>query len=204
LSAGKGPIPQGDDGLSRKSAEPGNASYYYSYPRLPAAGEIRIGRERVAVAGTAWMDREWSTSALADDQVGWDWFSIQLTDGRELMFYRLRRRDGSVDPMSAGSLVAASGEVVRLSSEDVELEPEDYWESPQAARYPVRWRMRLPKERLDLEVAAYVLDQEHRHSFRYWEGAVSVRGIEGEEPISGDGYLEMTGYGSEGASSIAR
>ena len=86
------PVPQGDRGLSAKSAEPGNASYYYSLPRLAAAGTLRLGPERLAVTGQAWMDREWSTSSLAPGEVGWDWFGLQLDDGWELMLYRLRRR----------------------------------------------------------------------------------------------------------------
>ena len=109
LQAGKPPVLQGDRGLSRKSAEPGNASYYYSLTRMPAAGTVRVGGERFAVTGDAWMDREWSTSSLAADQVGWDWFALQLADGSDLMLYRLRRKDGSADPASSGTVIAPDG-----------------------------------------------------------------------------------------------
>ncbi|HXU46332.1 MAG TPA: carotenoid 1,2-hydratase, partial [Thermoanaerobaculia bacterium] len=107
LDQGKPPVLEGDRGLSQKSAAPGQASYYYSLPRMPARGDIRLGGESFAVSGLAWLDREWSTSALAADQVGWDWLALQLDDGRELMLYRLRRRDGSADPASRATLILA-------------------------------------------------------------------------------------------------
>ena len=141
------------------------------------------------------MDREWSTSALAEDQAGWDWFSVQLDDATELMFYQLRRRDGSADPHSAGALVDRQGRKRQLAAHDVELEPIDYWINPQGTRYPIRWRLRIPSEEMTLEVDAYVLNQELNHSVRYWEGAVSVHGMRGRQPVAGNGYLEMTGYG---------
>src|SRR5919108_4337013 len=104
LMTDKPPILHGDGGLSRKGPEPGNASYYYSFTRMAATGTVRVGAETLDVSGRAWMDREWSTSALGPDLAGWDWFAIQLDDGRDLMFYLLRRRDGAIDPFSAGTL----------------------------------------------------------------------------------------------------
>ena len=105
---------QGDRGLSQKNAEPGNASYYYSYTRLPTQGLVRVGDHSFAVSGASWLDREWSTSALGPDQRGWDWFALQLDDGRDFMFYRLRRNDGSMDPFSRGVLVEAGGQALSL------------------------------------------------------------------------------------------
>lgn len=186
---------QGEQGLSQKSDEPGNASYYYSFTRLTVNGRLKIRKgEDKAVTGTAWMDREWSTSALSANQVGWDWFSIQLDDDTELMFYRFRRHDGALDRHSAGVFVDAQHRTRRLEASDVELEVVEQWTNRQGIQYPVRWRIRVPQEHLELEVDAYVFNQEINHSVRYWEGAVSVHGVRAGRTIAGDGYLEMTGY----------
>ena len=117
LDAGKPVVLQGDRGLSQKSAEAGNASYYYSHTRMPTQGTVSIGGRNFTVSGASWLDREWSTSALGPDQSGWDWFALQLDDGRELMFYRLRRKDGGMDSFSTGTLVEADGQTRRLRSE---------------------------------------------------------------------------------------
>ena len=164
------------------------------------AGRIGIGEASYAVHGTAWLDREWSTSALADDQVGWDWFALQLSDGRDLMFYQLRRRDGSSDPFSAGALVGADGVSARLGADEVEIEVLGFWESPRGdAVYPSRWRLRVPGRDLDLTVSPILSDQELDVTIRYWEGASAVRGTAGDEPVSGVGYVELTGYASRPA-----
>ncbi|QKT04290.1 carotenoid 1,2-hydratase [Ectothiorhodospiraceae bacterium 2226] len=186
---------QGEQGLSQKSAEPGNASYYYSFTRLAARGEVRSADARLAVSGSAWWDREWSSSALGADQVGWDWFSLQLSDGREVMYYQMRRRDGSVDPHSKGVLVGARGEAQLLRHADVELTVLDHWESPRGGRYPARWRLTVAD--LDLLVQPFLSDQEMDTLVRYWEGAVQVQGRAGDAPVDGVGYVELTGYANE-------
>ena len=200
----KGPVLQGEEGLSPKGPEPGNASYYYSFPRLAARGTVTAGGRTVPVEGEAWLDRDWSTSALGPDLEGWDWFSLQLeTAGgpQELMVYRLRRRDGSADPLSDGRWVAPDGSSRRLATEEVEITVLDRWTSPVPAAggapvsYPGRWHIRVPSEDLDLEVVPLLAAQELRHTVRYWEGAVEVRGTVGGEPASGLGYVELTGYG---------
>ncbi len=197
LEDGKPPVLQGEAGLSRKSAAPGNASYYFSYTRVPAHGEVRLPGVVYRVRGSAWMDREWSTSALGAEVVGWDWFALQLADGRDVMIYRLRRSDGGASAFSAGVVVDEQGGVSKLAATDFQATPLDVWESPASgARYPVRWRVRIPSRALDLEVAAYLPDQEFTGSVRYWEGTASVRGTEGTAAVSGEGYLEMTGYGA--------
>ncbi len=197
LERGKPVVLQGDRGLSQKSAEPGNASYYYSLTRMPAAGEITIGEERWPVRGQAWLDREWSTSALGPDQVGWDWFALQFADGRELMFYRLRLRDGATDPLSAGTLVGPEGDVTRLTADEVSIAELAHWESPRSGiRYPSRWRLRIPKAGLSLEVRPRIPDQELDHTVTYWEGAVQVDGTAAGRSIAGRGYVELTGYDS--------
>jgi predicted secreted hydrolase len=193
LQQGKPPALQGDRGLSRKSDEPGNASYYYSLSRMPAAGTVRVGDERFQVTGLSWMDREWSTSALGRDQVGWDWFALQLSDGRDLMLYQLRRKDGSADPASSGTLIGPKGETRHLELADFQLQVLDRWQSPRSgARYPAGWKLRIPSEQVDLTIEPLLADQELDVSFRYWEGAVRIDGSS-----LGNGYVEMTGYAGD-------
>jgi predicted secreted hydrolase len=189
---------QGDRGLSRKSATVGNASYYYSLTRLGATGKLSIGGREVPVRGSAWMDREWSTSALGEDQVGWDWFALQLDDETELMFYQLRREDGSADPASAGSFVTADGNLHRLRRSDVELRVTASWLSPHTgASYPSGWRLQVPSRQIDLEIRPLLSDQEWHRTFQYWEGAVRVTGTSDGRPVAGRGYVELTGYAGD-------
>ncbi|MCI0401077.1 MAG: carotenoid 1,2-hydratase [Gammaproteobacteria bacterium] len=195
LEQGKPVVLNGYRGLSQKSSGPGNASYYYSLTRMPTRGTVRIDGETFAVVGTSWMDREWSTSALGPDQIGWDWFALQMSDGQEIMFYRLRRQDGSTDPYSAGTLVTPSGAALQLTHDAVQIEVLDYWKSPRdSTRYPARWRIKVPIERLELEVRPILAQQELNLSVRYWEGAVEFAGTHADEPIHGRGYVELTGY----------
>jgi predicted secreted hydrolase len=187
---------QGDHGLSRKGPEPGNASYYYSRSRMSVRGSVSAGGEPLPVSGLAWMDREWSTSALGPDLVGWDWLALQLDDGRDVMVYRLRRRDGAVDPYSTGALVAADGGTRPLAAGDVTLDARDHWTSPRSrVRYPSRWRLAIPSAGLSLEITPRLADQELIVGPRYWEGAVRVEGTDAGRPIAGRGYVELVGYG---------
>ena len=196
LDTGRAIVPQGDRGLSRKGAAPGNASHYYSMTRLSTRGTVRVDGVSFPVEGNSWLDREWGTSSLEKGQVGWDWFALQLSDGRDLMFYRLRRDDGGTDPFSAGTLVLPDGSYRPLSPDDVRIEDLESWRSPESdVRYPSRWRLRLPREALELEVFPRLADQELRTAVRYWEGAVGVRGTSRGEPVEGEGYVELTGYG---------
>ena len=196
LESAKPVVLQGERGLSRKGPEPGNASYYYSLTRMPARGTVRLGRETLAVAGLAWMDREWSTSALSRDLAGWDWFALQLDDGREMMFYQLRRKDGQPDIFSAGVIIDAQSVASPLGRDDVRLEVLATWRSPRSGvTYPARWRLTEVARGLVLEVAPRLPDQELIVGPRYWEGAVTVRGTEGGRPVAGHGYAELVGYG---------
>jgi predicted secreted hydrolase len=196
VTAAKPVVLQGDLGLSPKGAEPGNASIYYSFTRMPARGVLRLGAETLEVSGEAWMDREWSTSALGAGVEGWDWFAVQLDDGRELMVYRLRRGDGTTDPFSAGTLVAADGTVRRLDAGDVSVETLAHWTSPRSAvRYPARWRLSVPSADLRVEIEPRLADQELIVGTRYWEGAVAVAGSAASRRIAGQGYVELVGYG---------
>lgn len=183
---------QGDRGLSQKGKELGNASYYYSFPRLGVAGSIRVNGKKSVVDGLGWLDREWSTSALDDDQVGWDWFSLQFNDHRDLMFYRLRTNDGGVSATTEGSVSDSKGIKLRLASADVDLQALRHWTSASGRRYPVEWRMKV--EGMKTFVVEALLDsQEMSGPVVYWEGAVSIRDEETSEHL-GYGYLEMTGY----------
>ncbi len=188
-------ILQGDQGLSQKSAEPGNASYYYSIPRLRATGTLRRADQELPLKGLAWLDREWSTSALGPEQAGWDWFSLQLDDGRNLMYYQLRRKDGSVDPHSAGTLSDSEGLQAKLTPAEITLTPLQYWEAD-GRRYPIEWRMQVAGESSSWLIRALLADQEMRMSVRYWEGAVEVIDEQTEAHL-GRGYLEMAGYGAQ-------
>ncbi|TPW10286.1 MAG: secreted hydrolase-like protein, partial [Halothiobacillaceae bacterium] len=189
---------QGDKGLSQKSSAVGNASYYYSLTRLPTQGEIKIGSERYQVSGESWFDREWSTSALSSSQAGWDWFSLQLDDHTELMFYQLRNKDGTTDPLSSGTLVNPHGEVQTITSAEVLLTPLAYWRSATTGvRYPVQWRLTIPDRGINLTITPLLAQQEMALSVRYWEGAVEVSGEKRGQAIKGRGYLELAGYARE-------
>ncbi len=190
-------VAQGDGGTSRKGPQPGNATRYYTLPRLAAHGRLRLAGEEHAVRGTAWLDREWGSSALGEGVRGWDWFGLQLDDGRDLMLYRLRRDDGSTDPFSAGSVVAVDGTVTPLAATAFEIEPRGTWRAADGVAYPARWRLHVPDHGLDLEVRPLLADQELRLAVRYWEGAVAVSGS-----VTGRGYAELTGYA--GAATAAR
>ena len=163
---------------------------------MPARGTVRLGGETLAVDGFAWMDREWGTSALGSDLAGWDWFALQLDDGRELMFYQLRRKDGQADPFSTGALVDAQGGARPLARDDVRLEVLATWRRPRSGvTYPARWPLTEAARGLVLEVAPRLAGQELIVGPRYWEGAVTVRGTEGGRPVAGRGYAELVGYG---------
>lgn len=196
LEPGKGMILQGDRGYSRKGSLEGNASYYFSYTRMPTTGTLRVGERSYRVTGSSWMDREWSTSALEPGQVGWDWFALQFDGGSEMMLYQLRGEDDAPDPLSKGIRVAEDGGTRLLQSRDWILEVLDRWASPvDGTLYPSRWRLRVPAEELDIEIVPLIPDQEMNVTFRYWEGAVSFSGVgRGGAPVSGRGFVEMTGY----------
>ena len=195
LRALKPAVLQGDRGLSVKSNLPGNASYYYSLTRLETHGRMETESGAFAVAGSSWMDHEWSTSALGPNAKGWDWFALQLSDQREIMFYQFRNTDGTIDPVSSGVLVQADGRATSLKRDDVIIEVLDRWRSPATSgEYPVRWRLRVPGQSIDLDVEARIKDQQMNVSVIYWEGAVKVAGQASGSPVSGVGYVELTGY----------
>ena len=195
LTDQQGPILQGDSGYSPKGPQPGNASYYYSQTRLESAGTVQVADAVYPVDGLSWMDHEWSTVGLAADQVGWDWFSIQLDDGSALMAFQLRKEDGSIDPFSSGTLIEPDGSTRHLESDEFEIRVDETWRSPSTgATYPAAWTLTVPVADLTLEIEPYLADQELNLSYAYWEGAVRVEGEQAGQTIAGNGYVEMTGY----------
>jgi predicted secreted hydrolase len=192
-------IIHGTGGISRKGAELGQASHYYSMTSLATKGRITIGDESFDVTGTSWMDHEFGSADLSPDLVGWDWFSLQLADHTELMFYRLRRTDGTPDPVSSGTFVDRDGRGHALSLNDVVLEPISFWTSPLSrARYPQKWRLVIPHRNLSLELTPRMAEQELRTErstqVTYWEGAIEANGVVQGTAIKGQGYMELTGY----------
>lgn len=199
LQEGKPPVDQGIDGVSRKGREAGNAAHYYSLTRMPTAGSLLVGGERIEVQGTSWMDHEFGRSFLETGQDGWNWFALQLDDGTDVMVYEFVRSDGRRDIHSAGSHVDARGRPRPLGVDEFSIEPGERWQSARSGgSYPIAWRVRVPGEGLDLDVRAAIADQElvteRSGGVTYWEGAVIVEGRRGGSPIRGRGYVEMTGY----------
>lgn len=185
---------QGDEGLSQKGKQPGNASYYYSYTRLETEGKIFLEGKEFSVNGFSWMDREWSTSALSEDQKGWDWFALQLDDNTEIMYYQMRKKDGTSDVFSKGVFVDEKGASQLIKKDDVALEVTGYWESPDGVKYPSGWNLQIPSKEIDLKITPAVKNQLMDVVIRYWEGSVKIEGTKSGSKTAGRGYVELTGY----------
>lgn len=199
LTSLKPPVLHGDKGLSQKGEGKGRASYYYSLTRLKTDGELQVGGKLEKVRGTSWMDHEFGSDQLGEEQVGWDWFSIQLDNKTEIMLYLIRRKDGSPDIYSSGTLIYQDGAKRHLALKDFNVEVLQKWKSPKSGgSYPIRWKVTVPAEQIDLEIIPFFPEQEldTRKSTRvtYWEGAVKVSGTYRKRPMQGLGYVEMTGY----------
>ena len=199
LTPQEAPVLNGPGGLSVKADAPGAASYYYSIPRLRVTGQLQRDGTPQAVAGEAWLDREWGSGALGAQQVGWDWFGLQLGDGSALMFYALRRADGSRDVHSAGTFTDPQGVSHALDAQAVRITDTAHWRSADGARYPAAWRIAVPQLALAAEVTPVLADQELHTTPRYWEGAVDVRGTRAGRALSGQGYVELVGYAERAA-----
>jgi predicted secreted hydrolase len=190
----------GDRGISQKGSQPGNASHYYSLTRMPTRGEIKVSGTRLGVMGDSWMDHEFGTSFLEPEQIGWDWFSIQLEDRAELMLFQLRREDGSPDSHSSGTWVEADGRYQAIGISEFQLQPGEIWKSQKTgADYPISWDITVPKKGLRLRVRALLAGQEliteKSTGVTYWEGAIEASGTRNGRRVRGRGYVEMTGYG---------
>lgn len=187
---------QGPNGYSRKGEGAGAASQYYSFTRLGTAGTVTVNGETVSVTGESWMDKEFGSNQLGDHQVGWDWFSLQLSDGREVMLYHLRDQAGRIDH-ARGTLIAVDGATRYLTQDEFDVTVTKTWSSAETdATYPAGWVLHVNGERLTLDPE--MADQENRGSLAgalfYWEGAVRVTDAAGKQ--IGQGYVELTGYGT--------
>jgi predicted secreted hydrolase len=189
------PILHGDGGLSPKGPEAGNASYYYSIIQQEAAGQVMVSEDRYDVTGLAWKDHEYSTSALSEGAVGWDWFSLQFDDGSALMFFQIRLADGRLEPASSGTFIYPDGTFRTLDREGWQLTITDSWVSPGSeAEYPAGWQITIPELALEIEGRPLMDNQELNVSTTYWEGAVEFSGTIGGQSVGAKGYIEMTGY----------
>jgi predicted secreted hydrolase len=185
---------EGENGLSYKSVDKTSASYYYSITRLATGGYIEINGERHEVEGNSWLDREWSTSTLNEEQGGWDWFSMQLNDNTEIVYFQLRYKDGSVYPYNEGLIVNDDSSTVKLETGDIVLTVLDTWKSSTGITYPLKWQAEVMPLGKTLIIEAVFNEQELNLSTRYWEGAVNIYDAQDVNTIIGTGYLEMTGY----------
>jgi predicted secreted hydrolase len=200
LRSDKPPAIHGIDGVSQKADGVGQASHYYSMTRMETSGLVSIDGDAQIVTGESWMDHEFGTSQLAPEQVGWDWFSLQLDNGQELMLYQIRRSDGGIDHNSSGTVVAEDGPTRHLTSEQFSVDSFRSWESPETgAVYALDWAVEIPGENTRLRVTPRMDGQEmatiRSTGFPYWEGSVQVEGTWRGEPVLGQGYVELTGYG---------
>jgi predicted secreted hydrolase len=198
LEGGSPRVLHGEAGYSAKSELAGAASHYYAYPFIDAAGEIEIDGQTQAVRGQAWYDHEWTSSLLGADQVGWDWFSLRFSSGDALMLFHIRERSGAI-VSSRGSLIRADGEVRTFSEGAVQAQAQGDWTSPgSGVRYPLQWRLVSTELDFDLTVRPSLESQEFSGTVRYWEGAIEAIGTQGGQAVSGEGYLELTGYDESG------
>ena len=191
-----GVVLHGENGYSRKGENVTNASYYYSQPRLRADGFLQVKGVQYPVSGLAWKDHEFSTSVLDENQIGWDWFSLQFEDGPALMLFQLRERDGETSASSSGTFITTHGIPQPVQNTDFEISVLDEWRSPHTGGvYPAAWEVRLNEPNCLLEVHPWMADQEINFpAVTYWEGAVRFEGICNGAPARGNGYVELTGY----------
>jgi predicted secreted hydrolase len=186
---------QGVQGYSQKSEDPNNASYYYSFTRLKTEGTLSYQEKNLAIEGYSWLDREWSTSALAKNQQGWDWFALQLNNGDDLMFYQIRHNDGTSSAFSSGIIVTNDHQKIPLTQSHVSLSATQHWTNRYGQRFPVQWQMTINHDlyHADWIIRSPIQDQFLDLSVRYWEGAIDVLDAKNHQPL-GLGFLEMTGY----------
>lgn len=175
----------GNAGYSVKAAT-GQASYYYSQPFFDIAGTLDLPGGPVAVTGQAWLDREWSSQPLADNQTGWDWFSLSFDSGDKMMGFMLNQSDGTA--YSSATWITAQGEATPFPDGAFSAEPLA-WSDTSGARVPTQWRAQLPDRGVDVVVNALNPDAWMTTSVPYWEGPITITGTH-----TGRGYLEMTGY----------
>ncbi|MFB6345618.1 MAG: lipocalin-like domain-containing protein [bacterium] len=196
------PLLQGPGGYSRKGADTGQASLYYSFTRLKTSGTIRWGKKELNGTGRSWFDHEFGSSQLSDRQTGWDWISVRMNNGNDLMVYRLREKGGKVSESSQLTIRTEKGTVRYLSPDEWNMTPDRYWvSSTTGTRYPVKWTLEIPSKNINLIVEPIFDRQEMNFKGErtqpYWEGMITVDGQWSGQGVTGQGYLEMTGYGGD-------
>lgn len=191
-----GVVLHGQYGYSRKGKNITNASYYYSQPRLRAKGTVELDGVSYAVSGLAWKDHEFSTSVLDENQIGWDWFSLQFEDGSALMLFQLRESTGRLSDSSSGAFIHMNKMTASLKKDGFKITILDEWRSPHTGGvYPSEWQIQINEPDCLLDVRPWMADQEiHFPAFTYWEGAVRFEGTCNGIPTGGNGYVELTGY----------
>lgn len=193
------PLFQGPDGYSRKGSEPGQASQYYSFTRMKTEGRRVTASGTQVLHGITWFDQEFGSSQLSDRQEGWDWISLRLSNGADLMVYRLREEDGSITPQSSATIRYRNGAVEYIGASDWQMKPVEYWKSSETgARYPVEWNLLIPQKNINVTVRSRFPQQEMvlagALTAPYWEGVIRAEGQWGDGSVKGEGFLEMTGY----------
>jgi predicted secreted hydrolase len=199
LKPAKPPVLHGETGYSRKGSIPERASCYYSFSRLNTEGTLTVGGNTIAVRGLSWMDHEFSTAPLEPGIIGWDWFSLQLSDQTEIMLYQFRTEKDGISAASSGTFIDPSGNTRHLTIDEFKIEVLDQWKSPRSrALYPTHWRLTIFPLSIQLNIYSNLSDQEMQTpettGVTYWEGSVSISGSAGKHPIKGSGYAELTGY----------
>jgi predicted secreted hydrolase len=194
---------QGPNGWSRKGEGASAASQYYSFTRLATTGQVTLDGKTYRVTGQSWMDKEFGSHQLGEQQVGWDWFSLQLDDQREIMLYLLRDQQGNID-FAGGTVVQSDGQVQYLSQDAFTVTVQERWKSATTSGiYPSRWVIAIPGANVEVDVMPEIADQENRSrllpKLYYWEGAVILR-QDGQS--IGKGYVELTGYGTSSRPAI--
>lgn len=200
LKASKPKVIFGKDGISRKGKDATAASHYITYPRLDTRGTLVFRGKSFQVQGQTWMDHEISSSQLDTGQVGWDWASVQLESGQEIMVYIMRREDGRIDPFSTLAWIDETGRVTHIGPDHFTWTKSDYWTSPHSkARYPIRSELQFKHPSngttIHLRLVPLALDQEIQGELggiRYWEGACDV--LDSNSNSIGSAYVELTGY----------
>jgi len=199
LTPSKPLVIHGRDGVSQKGEALGNASHYFTFPRMQTEGQVTLKGKNYQVKGLSWMDHEFSSNQLNEEQIGWDWFSVQLDNGTELMLYQIRKKNGTIEKNSSGTWVDADGIGTHLVLSEYSIQSEGQWVSEQSGTtYPAEWTLEVPKYGVRLKVTPEMANQE-LHNLRsistsYWEGSVKVSGTVKGQPVTGKGYVELVGY----------
>lgn len=201
LTPKKPVVLHGKNGLSKKGPAKGQSSYYYSFTDLKTIGKIKttLDKNTITIKGTSWFDHEFGSNQLTSEQIGWDWFSIHISDGKDIMVYLIRRKDNTIEAASSGTLIEKNGSSRHLEMTDIKLDVLERWKSPKTnGLYPAKWRMRIPSANIDIIITPSVANQElittSSTGVTYWEGAIEGQGLSDSKSVSIEGYVELTGY----------